>query len=111
MIQSAAEECRKGNGPFFLEFITYRWREHCGPNYDNHLGYRTEAEYEAWKKLDPILQLEEALLSQNLATQDQIRAIDAKYKAETEKAFQLAEQAPFPDKKLIAEVLFKSNLK
>ena len=33
---------RAGRGPQFVELETYRWREHCGPNYDNDLGYRTE---------------------------------------------------------------------
>jgi pyruvate dehydrogenase E1 component alpha subunit len=41
-------------GPQFIELDTYRWREHCGPNYDNDLGYRTEEEFMSWKKRDPI---------------------------------------------------------
>jgi TPP-dependent pyruvate/acetoin dehydrogenase alpha subunit len=40
----AVEKARRGGGPSFLEFKTYRWREHCGPNFDNDIGYRTEAE-------------------------------------------------------------------
>ena len=32
---------KKGEGPKFLELHTYRWLEHCGPNYDDELGYRT----------------------------------------------------------------------
>ncbi|HEV8539680.1 MAG TPA: thiamine pyrophosphate-dependent dehydrogenase E1 component subunit alpha, partial [Nitrospiraceae bacterium] len=31
----AVDKARVGGGPTFLEFKTYRWREHCGPNYDN----------------------------------------------------------------------------
>lgn len=38
MIDSA----RAGDGPQFLECKTYRWREHCGPDFDNHLGYRSQ---------------------------------------------------------------------
>ena len=40
--------------PWFIEFETYRWREHCGYQFDNDLGYRTVEEYEQWKKRDPI---------------------------------------------------------
>jgi len=54
-IEHAIKVIRSGEGPYFLEFDTYRWREHCGPNYDNHIGYRTEAEYEEWKKRDPLV--------------------------------------------------------
>lgn len=34
----------KNGKPTFLEFETYRWREHCGPNFDNDLGYRSDQE-------------------------------------------------------------------
>ena len=44
----------QGGGPQFIEFDTYRWREHCGPNYDNDLGYREESEFLYWKKKDPL---------------------------------------------------------
>ena len=36
----ASDNIRSQNGPFFLLLDTYRWREHCGPNFDNDLGYR-----------------------------------------------------------------------
>ena len=29
---------RKNQRPVFIEFITYRWLEHCGPYYDHELG-------------------------------------------------------------------------
>ena len=44
----------KSGGPQFLEFDTYRWREHCGPNFDNNIGYREESEFLKWKKKDPL---------------------------------------------------------
>ena len=34
--------------------MTYRWLEHCGPNFDNDLGYRTQEEYEEWREQDPV---------------------------------------------------------
>ena len=48
------EKIVNNEGPQFIELDTYRWREHCGPNYDNDLGYRTEEEFMSWKKRDPI---------------------------------------------------------
>ncbi len=41
----AATRARSGNGPTLMVFDTYRWREHCGPNYDNNIGYRSEDEF------------------------------------------------------------------
>ena len=37
-----------GEGPWFFEVMTYRWREHVGPGDDYHLGYRTEDEARPW---------------------------------------------------------------
>ena len=50
----AIEKARAGDGPSFIELATYRWREHCGPNFDNDIGYRDEAEYLAWRELCPV---------------------------------------------------------
>lgn len=48
-IERAVTRIRNGFGPQFIEFSTYRWLEHCGVNYDNNIGYRSEEEYLVWK--------------------------------------------------------------
>jgi pyruvate dehydrogenase E1 component alpha subunit len=40
--------------PFFVEFDTYRRLEHCGPNLDDELGYRSSNEINSFDKRDPI---------------------------------------------------------
>lgn len=52
--QQAVEEIRKGNGPMFIEYLTYRFRAHS--MYDAEL-YREKSEVEEWKKKDPLLLL------------------------------------------------------
>jgi 2-oxoisovalerate dehydrogenase E1 component len=49
--RQAAQAVRAGQGPFFLEFRTYRFRAHS--MYDPEL-YREKSEVEQWKKRDPI---------------------------------------------------------
>jgi TPP-dependent pyruvate/acetoin dehydrogenase alpha subunit len=90
---------KDGGGPRFIEFNTYRWREHCGPNYDNNIGYRTEDEFLEWKKKDPILLAEKKLLEQNILTHQLIQSINQLAQEEVDKAFQFAEESPFPKKK------------
>jgi TPP-dependent pyruvate/acetoin dehydrogenase alpha subunit len=58
MVREGVARARAGAGPSFFEFATYRWREHCGPNFDNALGYRTEAEYLDWIAKCPLLRCE-----------------------------------------------------
>jgi pyruvate dehydrogenase E1 component alpha subunit len=95
-IESAVERIRNNQGPQFIEFSTYRWLEHCGVNYDNHIGYRTEEEYLIWKKNDPIFRLQEKLLQESLITEVQIQEIIAKIEFEIKEAFAFAKESPFP---------------
>lgn len=50
------EYMNKNSKPGFIEFITYRWLEHCGPYYDfqQNRDFRSKKEFEHWKKACPI---------------------------------------------------------
>lgn len=50
--EKAVQEIHAGNGPVFLECLTYRFRAHS--MFDAEL-YREKAEVEEWKKRDPLL--------------------------------------------------------
>jgi pyruvate dehydrogenase E1 component alpha subunit len=52
-IPKIIEEVRQGT-PRFVEFDTFRRLEHCGPNLDDDLGYRTTAEINSYIDRDPI---------------------------------------------------------
>ena len=58
----AINTIRREGGPFFLSLLPYRHREHCGPNFDNEIGYRTLKEFETWKLKDPISNYQNRLL-------------------------------------------------
>lgn len=96
LIKAAADRARDGQGPQFVELATYRWREHCGPMYDNNIGYRSEAEFEAWKAKDPILRLTLALQRDGTIDPAWIDAVTQEISAEVEEAFFFAEKSPFP---------------
>jgi TPP-dependent pyruvate/acetoin dehydrogenase alpha subunit len=87
----AAEALRGGApGPRFFECMTYRWREHVGPNEDYQLGYRSPAEAEPWKAGDQVPRLAAML-------DPQVRqSLEAEVEAEIEEAFEFAEFSPFP---------------
>jgi pyruvate dehydrogenase E1 component alpha subunit len=97
MARSAIEDIRAGEGPRFLEFHTYRWREHCGPNYDNDLGYRSEEEFLQWKGREPIGRFESKLRSQGLISNAEVDRMDAAIASEVTGAFEFAEAAPYPE--------------
>src|SRR5690606_16413100 len=84
--------------PFFLELSTYRYREHCGPNFDNNLGYRSEGEYEEWLKIDPIETYKQRLIDEGKITFEEIHHMTLDLKKEIDQAFEFAINSPFPEK-------------
>lgn len=58
---TAVNQQKSSGKPQFIEFITSRKLEHCGPNEDDHLGYRTAAEIQKIACEDPIMKLEGSL--------------------------------------------------
>ena len=82
---------RGDDGPFFLECMTYRWKEHVGPGEDYALGYRERTEAEPWMHGDQVAkvaaQVEPALRAR----------IEEEVEAEIADAFTFAEKSPFPD--------------
>jgi len=93
---AAVEKARVSGGPLFLEFKTYRWREHCGPNYDNDIGYRPEEEFLAWKERCPLKKMETRLRESGLWDGAWAELLENELSAEIEKAFAHAEAAPVP---------------
>ena len=94
----AINKIRKNGKPIFLEFSTYRWREHCGPNYDNDIGYRKLSEFKSWLKKDPIKLYENKLLKSLLLNKSNQKKIISKINSDIKSAFVFAENSPFPIK-------------
>ncbi len=95
LAEEAVASIREGNGPVFLEFDTYRHREHCGPNFDNHIGYRTEEEFLFWEEKCPI-KLQAQRVIADFPVADGIELLCSPILNEIEEAFAFAEQSPFP---------------
>ncbi len=97
-LNTICQEIRSGSGPWFVEFETYRWREHCGYNYDNDIGYRTEEEYETWKRRDPIKTFVDYLKNNySIEVVNKLEQIDQNIFKEVEEAFEKAKKASYPD--------------
>ncbi len=96
-INKAIKRIKNGEGPQLLEFTTYRWREHCGVNFDNDLGYRSEKEYNEWKRKDPISNFKDYLISENIISIKLLEQIKSKIDLEIQDAFNYAIESPFPE--------------
>ena len=93
----AVARARAGDGPTFIEAKTYRWREHVGPNFDVELGYRTQAELDAWMARDPLLRHARILETSGVLTAAERLALDREVEAEVADAVRFAKASPFPE--------------
>ncbi len=96
LLGKVVSEVRTGTGPYFLEFTTYRWREHCGPNYDDDLGYRSESEVDFWKKKDPVATLEGILRNKFPGFENESLVYKNEVEREIVEAFEFADRSPYP---------------
>ena len=103
-VSKAAAALRHGHGgPQLFECMTYRWREHVGPNEDFDGVRRERSEAEIWFAKDPIKRLGAMLTPQicdeiEKEVQDKIRA-----------AFEFAEKGSFPPPEELMTDVFKEN--
>ena len=57
--------CRDNKGPSVIEVLTHRYLEHCGPNNDDNLSYRSKKFLDYWEAIDIIKLYENYLLKDN----------------------------------------------
>lgn len=102
----AVDKARRGGGPTFLEFKTYRWREHCGPAYDNHIGYRAEEEFQQWKRRCPLQACQERLIGAGELGEGELAGLRAEIEAEIDLAVRFAKESPFPAEDLLMKHIY-----
>ena len=93
------EYVRSGNGPFFLEAVTYRYRGHSMGDPER---YRQKDEVEKWQEEDPISIYRRYLLKDKIVRATQLDDLEMKVEAEVQNAVEFAESSPEP----AAEELF-----
>ena len=90
----AVRRARSGEGPTLVEALTYRYMGHFGA--DNPLLYRTEEEEAFYKSKDCIDTFKAHLLDAELATEDELSALDQRALNVVAAASKFANESPFP---------------
>ena len=95
-VQELIISARKARKPLFLEFLTYRWLEHCGPNDDDGLKYRPEGELQSWRENDPLDKLKELLTSEYNISSEELTEVEFEIQKEIDAVFELVKLDRFP---------------
>jgi pyruvate dehydrogenase E1 component alpha subunit len=93
--ERAVTWARQGNGPYILEMLTYRYRGH---SMSDPAKYRTREEVQKVRsEQDPIEQVRNRLLQNKLASEDELKKIDAQVRDIVNEAAEFATNDPEPD--------------
>ncbi len=98
--KTAIESVRLGQGPQFIEFHTFRWRDHVGPGVDKHRGTEGDNQLHEWMEKDQVTQLAEML-----ATSER-EQIDRDIRQSIELAVTAASKADFPSPETLLENVY-----
>ncbi|MDP8963628.1 MAG: pyruvate dehydrogenase (acetyl-transferring) E1 component subunit alpha [Cyanobacteriota bacterium] len=104
--QEAIARARAGEGPTLIEALTYRFRGHSLADPDE---LRSKEEKEYWLTRDPIKKFKSYLLDQNLADEEELKAIERKIQDVINEAVQFAESSPEPDPSELYRYIFAED--
>lgn len=93
VVSRAIARARDESLPMLIEAKTYRFRGH---SVADPAKYRTKEEVQQWMARDPITILAQRIDTLGVATEAQLREIDAEVKAEIREAVAFAEASPDP---------------
>jgi pyruvate dehydrogenase E1 component alpha subunit len=107
--QEAVDRCRRGDGPAFMECVTYRLRGHVGPD-DNiqgcHTDIRPPEEIRKWERKDPLKVFKRHLIRENILGSEELRKIDEEARNEVKEAHAFSQQSPFPRESELGNYVF-----
>lgn len=105
--ENLIRRCRNGDGPGFLEAVTYRWRGHVGSREDIDVGLRRSgSDLAAWKRRDPIRRLVDALRERNELTQQTLADLYRQIESNVAVAVEGARAAPWPKPSSLLEYVY-----
>ena len=89
--REAVDRARKGQGPTFIEAMTYRFRGH---SMADPMVYRKKTEEEEWRNKGPIIRMKRHMEELGLLDEAEMKALEAEIDRIVEDSVQFADQSP-----------------
>ena len=99
----ALDRVRSGEGPYFLEIVTYRFQGHSMGDPER---YRTKDEVATWRDEDPIGRYRKHLIEKGIAKESDLDELEEKVEAEVAAAVEFAETSPEPEPEALFENVY-----
>ncbi len=108
VVKEAVDRARRGEGPSFVESVTYRIGPHSSS--DDPTRYRSSEEVEAWRARDPIMRFERYLERAGLLDDVKRAAIEGALEAEFDAAIGAIEALPPPARETLFDDVYAGAL-
>ena len=95
VMQKVVDQVRRGQGPYFVEAITYRFLGHSMAD-PAHGHYRTKQEVEEERKRDPLVVLKQVILDHKLGTETEFKRLEREVMEVVMASVKFADESPFP---------------
>jgi pyruvate dehydrogenase E1 component alpha subunit/2-oxoisovalerate dehydrogenase E1 component alpha subunit len=105
-IRDAAARARRGEGPTFIESVTYRMGAHSSS--DDPTRYRSNEEVESWRRKDPLDRLRKAMVARGLLDDAQDEALFHEVDAEVKAAIANVESALNPPRESVFDDVYET---
>jgi pyruvate dehydrogenase E1 component alpha subunit len=105
-MDKAISHARAGNGPYFLEMKTYRYRGH---SMSDAQKYRTKDEVAEYMKIDPITQVLDIIKENKYLTEKQIQAINDEVRDLVNECEKFAEESPYPEVQQMYDMVYEQK--
>ena len=89
--REAVDRARKGQGPTFIEAISYRFRGH---SMADPMVYRKKTEEEEWRNKGPIVRMKHHMEELGLLDETEMKALEAEADEVIEDAVRFADESP-----------------
>ncbi|MEO5904033.1 MAG: thiamine pyrophosphate-dependent dehydrogenase E1 component subunit alpha [Gemmatimonadaceae bacterium] len=108
--KEAVDSIRAGEGPRFLELVTYRWRGHVGHREDEDVGVKRKDDLAAWKLRDPISRLAVSLEANGALDRQQLKRFWTEAHTVVEEAWAEASHDQYPPAKALLSRVYSGTM-
>ena len=95
-VKTAVDRARAGQGPSFVEVVTYRFNEHS-EGLRLAVDYRDADQKAAWLQRDPVKLFRAHMLEHGIADEATLAGLEAEVMAEVDASVAFANDSPFPE--------------
>lgn len=110
--ETMVNQARAGEGPGFIEAVTYRWHGHVDWREDIDVGVnRSQQDVENWRARDPIRRLVQGMITVGVWSESETVKMEEALQSKIDAAWSRASQDPYPLESALLERVYANGVR